>query len=74
MASFTKNYNMSKPDSTDLISPKDFNDNFDILDTSLKTVDTLSNSLSTSKQNKITYGTTLPTTGTEGDIFILLSA
>lgn len=40
MATTTTNYGFKKPEATDLISPTPYNDNFDLLDTNLKTIDT----------------------------------
>lgn len=40
MATTTTNYGFKKPDVTDLISPSPYNDNFDVLDTNLKTINT----------------------------------
>ena len=40
MATTTTNYGFKKPEVTDLVSPTPYNDNFDLLDTNLKTINT----------------------------------
>lgn len=38
MATRTTNYNLAKPEMTDLVTPAQFNENFDIIDAQLKSV------------------------------------
>ena len=38
MATYTTNYNLTKPAGTDYASPTPFNDNMDILDTTIKAI------------------------------------
>lgn len=45
MATTTTNYGFKKPEATDLVSPTPYNDNFDLLDTNLKTINTALNGL-----------------------------
>ena len=45
MATTTTNYGFKKPEVTDLVSPTPYNDNFDLLDTNLKAINTALNGL-----------------------------
>ena len=73
MATRTRNYNLIKPEGTDLVDIDDLNGNFDAIDTQLKAnADGL-----VGKQDKLTFDTT-PTSGstkpvTSGGIYTALS-
>ena len=81
----TVNYGLKKPSITDYINIANFNDNADVIDAKLKDVfdaisdinDNLSNHTHANPtldelnaQKKITYGTSSPSGGNNGDIYI----
>lgn len=54
MATYTTNYNLKKPEYTDLVDVVDFNNNSDAIDTALKTIDNAVASKATKPTNEAT--------------------
>lgn len=51
MATRTTNYNLAKPEMTDLVTPAQFNDNFDTIDTTMKSISDAASTAQTTANN-----------------------
>jgi len=63
MANYTTNYNLKKPLETDFYDIEDFNGNMDKIDAEMKIIST---------SFKFTYGTQVPQTIPNGELFLLI--